>query len=125
MFVKISIYKDKSCHKLVSLALLILLLGCATATIENYEKILASWFGSSEEKLIAQWGPPYGVYEVSKDKKMLTFLNSRGIMRQYGYYSSHTQEIYCKAIFIIERGIVIGWLWKGNDCTAYPSTKQI
>ena len=47
------------------------LTGCATSA--NYEKILGTWVGSSEQQLIQSWGPPDNVFE-SGGQKYLTYV---------------------------------------------------
>jgi len=42
-------------------------------TTENYEKMLGTWVGAPEERLISAWGPPNQTYE-SGNSKYLTFI---------------------------------------------------
>ncbi len=119
---------------ILSLSILALLAGCATT--ENYEKILGTWVGSSEQQLIQSWGPPSSVYE-SGGQKYLTYTKSRSgyipgtsptyqtqIIGNTAYTTSsggspgfaYTKS--CKTTFTIQGTRISGWRYEGNNCVA-------
>jgi hypothetical protein len=98
-------------------------IGCATA--DGYERVVSGYIGSSEEALLAQWGPPDRVYTADGGAKYLTYLSSRsgsspGIPPIYqtscsfgqcttipvGGSPGYTFTKSCKTSFKIESGIV-------------------
>ena len=115
--------------KKLSLTLLVILGLSACATTENYEAILSSWVGSSEEQLISRWGAPDSVYNVSENHKLLTYTDSAS----YTLPGTSTTQIigntlktttspaktinrHCKTTFSVKDGIVKSWTWEGNSC---------
>ncbi|EEO27782.1 hypothetical protein OFAG_00935 [Oxalobacter formigenes HOxBLS] len=122
---------------LLSLVFSILLAGCATTA--NYEKILNSWLGNTEELLIQKWGVPDTVYE-SGNRKYLVYYRQNTVYfpgtpptyqswydsltqtvttTQTGGYSGRSFNYYCKTTYTVENGRIIHWQWQGNACTAY------
>lgn len=119
----------------------IFIAGCATnrATTANYEKILNSWIGASEDKLIAKWGVPDKVYQNNNKKYLVysrqyTSYTPGTAPRYYSTYNSitgavtttpvggtsgYTIHYHCKTTYTIENGVITNWQWQGNDCTAY------
>lgn len=55
----------------------ITLLLSACATVENYEKKLASWVGSSADNLVMNWGPPARSFPLSNGGRVLEYRNQR------------------------------------------------
>jgi hypothetical protein len=118
------------------LLILVMLGMSACATTENYEKILGSWMGSSEDSLIAKWGPPDSFYQ-SGEAKYLTYSRSEssyipGTPPTYqttcsfgncrttavGGSSGFTVNSNCKTTFTVVGGKITNWRYQGNDCTA-------
>ena len=54
--------------------------GCATTA--NYEKLLQTWVGDSEDNLVSKWGPPDSSYALSNGGKVLQYSRSQNI--QFG-----------------------------------------
>ena len=118
----------------VSLALLTIS-GCATA--ENYEKILASWVGSSEGALINSWGPPDSAYESSGAKYLTYRKSSSGYIpgtqptyqtqiiggtaytTSYGGSPGYSYNRNCKTTFTVSDGTISSWRYEGNACVAH------
>jgi hypothetical protein len=96
--------------------------GCATTA--NYEKILNSWVGGSEEKLIMSWGAPAGAYQITDSKKAIVYqfnggASTYGSVNAYtGLYSGYTVANSCKTTFFVDSGTVASWRWEGNSCRA-------
>jgi len=110
-------------------------IGCATA--DGYEKIVSAYVGSSEEALLAEWGPPDRVYNSDSGTKYLTYTSSRtgsspGVPPIYqtscsygqcttipvGGSPGYTYTKSCKTSFKIVGGTVASWHFEGNDCEA-------
>jgi hypothetical protein len=110
------------------------LAGCATTA--NYEKILASWVGSTELDLVRKWGTPQRMYETG-DTKFLTYASSRNIylpgtaptyQTTYIGNTAYTNRIggtpgqnigmSCITTFEVRNERIVSWRWEGNDCKA-------
>jgi len=110
-------------------------IGCATA--DGYERVVSAYVGSSEEALLAEWGPPDKVYTSDGGTKYLTYLSSRtgsspGIPPIYqtscsfgqcttipvGGSPGYTYTRSCKTSFKIVGGTVTSWHFEGNYCVA-------
>jgi hypothetical protein len=106
------------------------LTSCATAA--NYEKILNSWTGHSENELLSSWGPPDSAYE-SGDTKYLTYARGGTVVlpgtapsyRSVGntmYPVGGTPPLvinkHCKTTFIVQSSAIVSWRWEGNACKA-------
>jgi len=121
-------------RKNLYVAVALTLVGCATTA--GYEKILNSWIGADELKLVRSWGPPQQTYE-SQGRKFLTYASSRNVYVP-GMAPSYTTTVIgntaytdpvggtpgynvskrCMTTFELESGKIISWRWKGNDCKA-------
>lgn len=106
--------------------------GCATTA--GYEKMLKTWVGAPEERLIGRWGPPDSVYN-SGDAKYLTYVRaSQGYVpgtapsyrstivgntvytQQYGGTPGYAYTNFCKTTFGVRGGTIFNWRWEGNAC---------
>ena len=115
--------------------LTLLLVGCATTA--NYEKMLQTTLGMSENNLVARFGIPQGSYE-NDGIRYLTYSRSEsgvipgqparantvviggvpytnmvGGTPSIGYTNS------CSVTFTIVNKLVTAYRYKGNDCRAY------
>jgi len=133
--------------KKVFLLLLCLgLSGCATTA--KYEAKLNTWIGASENDLIASWGVPDKVYQMSDGKKAIGYIHKntvktggytytvprttyqRGTIGDQPYSGTSTEyveetvpvqkyKIYCKTTFIINtNGKIVSWHHEGNNCVS-------
>lgn len=101
----------------LSLALTLSLVGCATT--EGYEQLLDTWYGSSEDNLIASWGVPRAVYETDGKKYMVFFEMSESYVSPNPFAPfGYMQKFHCETTFTFENGRVTGWRYKGNKCKA-------
>ena len=108
--------------------------GCATTA--GYEQVLNTWVGASEASLVnSSWGIPDGSYQAG-GRKYLTYNSSRAhttpVSTELNCSTSHAGATYCntstyggttynyscKTTFYVENNRVIGYKFKGNDCTA-------
>ncbi|WP_343564807.1 hypothetical protein [Kiloniella sp. b19] len=129
--------------KLISgLLIALALTGCASR--EQYGKTVSSWEGHSEDELIAIWGPPQSVYEVSEDEKILTYTTKKvvettsfspafgytyGSYRRYGFHGVHSgqsrvTEFSCSTNFTVTRGAISDWNFQGNGCSTRQCTSK-
>ncbi len=110
---------------IVLFTLAMFLMSCATR--EGYEKKLISWVGSSEDKLIDEWGKPVTIYESSEGEKELLYIYS---IQRYSYTTlpgfGHvpnvtipipTRTVQCRTTFVIKNGVVRDWGYDG-PCAA-------
>ena len=88
-----------------------LLAGCATSA--NYEKVVDSWVGSSEDELIRKWGVPTSSYSTS-DNKYITYRRTRIVD-----YGSGPFQKSCETTFTLQNERIVSWSFKGNDCIAF------
>lgn len=128
-----------------SMVLVLQLIGCATTSTENYEKILQTWVGMHVDELVLDWGPPQSSFELSTGDKVIEYHDVRyvyvpafsypipqtyhyrtpegstGTIRTYAEHKIPAQSYTrsCKTRFIISAdGIIKQWDWKGDNCTA-------
>jgi hypothetical protein len=106
----------------------LLLVGCATSA--NYGKIINSWVGSTENKLVSSWGPPLGSYVKDDGSKILTYQQSGSynlpgvqvIDSMTGFpvnTSGPTVATSCRTRFnISSSGKITSGSWQGNSCIA-------
>ena len=112
----------------------LLLVGCATSA--NYGKIINSWVGSTENKLVSSWGPPLGSYVKDDGSKILTYQQSGSynlpgvqVMDSMTGFpvntSGPTVATSCRTRFnISSSGKITSGSWEGNSCTAVnPDSK--
>lgn len=77
---------------------------------ETHNDIMASWVGSSEEKLISKWGPPKKSYTLSNGNTIIAYESVWGPVSSY-----HV----CSQKFTIQRGIITKW--GIDDCKSLNS----
>ena len=113
----------------------LLLVGCATTA--NYEKMLQTTLGMSENNLVARFGIPQGSYE-NDGIRYLTYSRSEsGVIpgqparantvviggvpytNMVGGTSSIGYTNSCSVTFTIVNKLVTAYRYKGNDCRAY------
>ena len=106
----------------------LLLVGCATSA--NYGKIINSWVGSTENKLVSSWGPPLGSYVKDDGSKILTYQQSGSynlpgvqVMDSMTGFpvntSGPTVATSCRTRFnISSSGKITSGSWQGNSCIA-------
>ena len=64
---------------------------CATATTQNYEKILNYWVGNEVDSLVLSWGPPDSIYDKSDGGKVFSYVRQGSItMPGYTTYQNVT-----------------------------------
>ncbi|MFC1658898.1 hypothetical protein ACFL1D_05905 [Candidatus Omnitrophota bacterium] len=131
---------------LIYLLLIILVSGCATTA--KYDTKLNTWIGVSEDTLIASWGVPDLVYDMSDGKKAIAYVHKdtirtggsyrvpettvhSGKIGNKPYSGTSTQyvteiapfekyKLYCKTSFIIDSsGKVESWHHDGNNCVSH------
>ena len=109
--------------------------GCATTA--KYEENLKSWIGHDDRELFSSWGPPFSVYELSKNEKLVTYTRSNNVMlpgtapsyttnvigstaysTPYGGTAPMNINLHCKTTFTITDHVITNWRWEGNDCTS-------
>ena len=113
-------------QNLICIIVALMIAGCATQA--GYEKILDTWLGHAEGELISSWGVPDSVYDAGS-KKYLTYQNSRQMTLPASYtsnvygntiytrsYGGNTINLRCKTTFTVDRGIIVDWSFRGNDC---------
>jgi len=103
--------------RLIALFFVLLLTACATTgepTTANYERMLQKWVGSSEDQLVAAWGPPVSTYITDSGSKLLTFGGTRGAV----FLNGMMIPVSCITTFMLTNGVVTNWRWQGNGCRA-------
>ena len=86
----------------------------ACGTTANYEEILRSWVGDSEESLVASWGIPSASYSTG-ETKYLIYRNSRVFVDDFNNDIMLT-TFSCETTFTVVMGIIDRWEWRGNSC---------
>tara|TARA_Y100001970_G_C13778132_1_gene623963 strand:+ start:137 stop:526 length:390 start_codon:yes stop_codon:yes gene_type:complete len=117
--------------KNLSIILLIVfaLNGCVTR--QEHEDVLSSWYGSTEEQLVASWGVPSSFYETD-GKRYLTYNNSNQAMvggtpasTTYDYFGNaytsggtapYLITLTCNITMVVENGVINEWQYEGNNC---------
>jgi len=120
------------------LAMLFFLSGCANSSVfndvslsdifanhaqENFEKLLGSWIGASESKLVSQWSAPTGVYKMDDGSKLLIYESSSGAIASTTYLAYTNTAVtrvgsrWCKITFTLSpNNSINGWHYDGNNC---------
>lgn len=134
--------------KNVALYALVLVFLFACATPEKYDNKLASMVGENASTLVKDWGRPSArkildngnevytytkannvyvpsefymynqAFEPSEDVVYGPFLNDYNY-GPYGQTFGYQVEEYCQTSFLVEKGMISGWKWHGNDCVSY------
>ncbi|QEX20216.1 hypothetical protein FRZ61_01320 [Hypericibacter adhaerens] len=91
---------------------------------------------STEQDLVAQWGPPDQVYESGGQKYLTYHRSSQAYLpgveptyqtTYYGTYATTTPiggsppqtiNLNCKTTFTITNGKITSWRYEGNNCAA-------
>ena len=96
----------------ISLVAITWLAGCITTA--NYETMLKTWVGRSEDELVQVWGPPSSVYQ-STSAKYFTYARSRtcGVGKD-------AITCLCNTSFELVSNRITSWRWDGNGCSAGP-----
>lgn len=94
------------------LTVAVLLAGCATTG--GYERKVASFHGVTEVDLIRVLGTPQQVYDAG-ERRFITYSSSRFVMVPTAYGNMGNTRS-CQTTFELDKGIVVGSSWKGNDC---------
>ena len=89
----------------------LILSGCATTA--GYQKIVDSWMGAEESKLIEAWGVPDNVYQLNETDKVFTYEES-----SQAIISGNVVTYSCKTSFTVRNGVIVDWKFKGNKCNA-------
>jgi hypothetical protein len=129
-------FVDDKIMKLPWLAILLfsVLAGCATAA--NYDKVLASWVGKSEDELTRAWGQPSAIDETG-GKKYLTYdkneqryfpgtptlyqptvVGTTVFVQPIEGTPGATYNFQCKTTFELAGGKVVSSRWEGRGCMA-------
>ena len=113
----------------IVLCSVLMVTGCVTK--QEHENTLSSWYGSTEEQLVASWGVPTSFYELD-GKRYLTFSNSSQAM--VGGYPATTSYDYfgnaytsggsppilvtsnCTITMVVDDGVINEWRYEGNNC---------
>ena len=133
--------------KKICFTLIVTFLLFACATPAKYDDKLNGFLGHNEAYLIKKMGKPsatkiisdqltvvsyvkanntyvpsefyiYGAQDNSTNNFYNPFLNDYDFT-PYSAAFGYQVEYYCQTVFLLENGIITGWKWKGNDCTAY------
>ncbi|MDA8362971.1 MAG: hypothetical protein M0Z84_03950 [Gammaproteobacteria bacterium] len=64
-------------HVILLASMIVMFAGCATTA--NYEKILQSWVGGSEDDLVQAWGPPQSSYPLSSGGKVIEYIRRSSV----------------------------------------------
>ncbi len=120
--------------KKISLVITALLSLSGCATTANFEKMLSTWVGVSEDNLISRWGTPSRVYATGTTKYLTfdksatgyvpgtaptystTVIGNTAYTNTYGGTSGYVYTKNCSTTFTITNGVVSGWRWEGNAC---------
>ena len=98
------------------LTAIVTLLITSCSTVQNYETLLQTWVGQSEQSLLNAWGTPNGVARAN-GAHLLTYAKAEG--RYFvGYGYGWSRPLYCTTTFSIRDGIVIGAQFQGTECVA-------
>ncbi len=107
---------------LFSSLIALLFVGCATTA--NYEKMLQTTIGMSENDLVAKFGLPQGSYE-NEGIRYLTYSRSEFIpgvvvppSPGFAGFSTISYTVNCSVTFTVVNKQVAKYQYKGNDCKA-------
>ena len=113
---------------------LVLLTACQS--VADYDKFLQSWVGRSEADLVATWGAPAFMENITTDRQIFVYIKQKTIVMpdedpNYAllggdsiYISSNAgmeqaYDYYCQTIFTTTNDIITGYSWEGDGCTMF------
>lgn len=135
--------------KKISFTLIVTFLLLACATPAKYDAKLNRLVGESKADLIKQMGQPSAVKVLANGDEVLAYVKANDVyvpsefyLYNQGALSNEGDDIYspflsnydytpygsafgyqveyiCQTAFLLQKGQVTGWKWRGNDCTAY------
>lgn len=119
-----------------AIGFVVLLTLAACGTEAGFKKMAGSWIGSTEQQLVANWGPPNGFYE-SGNTRYLSYARSRtgyvpgtsptyqttiigntAYTTSYGGSPGYSYTNQCTLTFTVTNGVVAGYRYEGNACRA-------
>lgn len=97
------------------------------ATTQNFEAVINTWLGQSEDNLVSRFGSPERTYKLSDSKKMLTYVfHGSTLYNYYGYGVGESITQTCEVSFLVEDEKVISYSYKGNSCKAkIPANEKL
>lgn len=128
------------------LILTFILFACATPV--KYDRNLNQKIGETKAELIKQMGRPSAAKIFANGDELLAYtkandvyvpsefyLYNQGALSNesdayyspflgdydyspYGATFGYNVEYFCQTVFLIQNGMVTGWKWRGNNCTA-------
>lgn len=130
---------------ILGLAAAALLCGCATE--KKYDRELDGFLNQPVTKLEARFGKPSAAKILDDDSQVITYtkVDESYVPSEYYMYDDtlvpgqevvyspfngdydfypfersfgYTVEFVCQTSFLVEKGIVRAWRWKGNNCVA-------
>lgn len=119
-----------------AIACVAFLLLAACATESGFREVADSWLGSTEQELVATWGPPDQVYESGGNKYLTyldtgsvyvpgtsptystTFVGNTAYTTSYGGTPARTYAMSCKVTFAIANSRITSYRYEGNACRA-------
>ena len=130
-------YGGSYMRRLIIFISALILEGCTFPTELGYRQRLSPFIGSPQEDLIAYWGVPHRSYDVG-EKRFLTYENRRNVSwpgTQPHYTTTYIGnmaytnavggsgpfniEHECETTFLVVKGVITSFTFKGNDCTAH------
>lgn len=132
----------------ISFVLILTFLLFACASSGKYDKQLNQSIGDSKTQLVEKLGRPSAVKILPNGDELLAYTKVHEVYIPSEYYlynqgalSTEYDNLYtpflgdydftpaystlgydiknvCQTVFLIQKGIVTGWKWRGNDCTA-------
>ena len=125
-------------HRFLFFLGIFLLFACKSVDNNSYSNVLQGGVGHSEYQLYSVWGNPNNVFFITPDKKMISYIKrysseKKDVYSNELYYQGmgeggwwndlfgppkekERKIFYCKTNFVIQRGVIIGYNFSGDDC---------
>ena len=93
------------------IALLFALLGCHNKQ-SNYAQFLQSWIGKSEADLVATWGAPNEMKNITQQQQQFVYIKQKSQKNDFGLELIS----YCQTTFITTNDIITNYSFNGDGC---------
>jgi hypothetical protein len=76
--------------------------------VGNYERVLRSWRGQTEQRLVVMWGEPHSIDETRDGKEVYIYSKSEKIAREVYIYAERDKTAKARAIARARAGVRTG-----------------
>ena len=89
----------------------------ALAACNLDDKVLQTWLGAPETRLLSSWGAPSGIVETEQGTRIFTYRKEHGgndLLPAGG--QDARQAAYCETTFTVKDHRIVGFVYSGAGC---------